>query len=159
MLETQVDDDTPDEYADPLHTVCSPNSKPFMLALNSYRISALSCYLPSSTWVTRSQLREYSSLQRRWKLSRMLQPQQVSLSFSGNGQLLWEIPAYLVVSLYRLLQQERKWTQQSVTILPLYLELSISIPTFILLSDHKPLKHLFKEESAIPAMASAHIQH
>ena len=29
----------------------------------------------------------------------------------------------------------------------------------ILLSDHKPLKHLFKEDSAIPAMAFASFQH
>ena len=29
---------------------------------------------------------------------------------------------------------------------------------FTTLSDHKPLQHLFKETSAIPTLASAHIQ-
>ena len=29
---------------------------------------------------------------------------------------------------------------------------------FVILSDHKPLRHLFKEDSATPVMASAHIQ-
>ena len=30
---------------------------------------------------------------------------------------------------------------------------------FVILSDHKPLKHLFKASSATPAVASARIQH
>ena len=33
MLETREVDDTLDEYADPLYTVCSPNSKPFMVTV------------------------------------------------------------------------------------------------------------------------------
>ena len=30
---------------------------------------------------------------------------------------------------------------------------------FIILSDHKPLRHLFKSDSATPALASARLQH
>ena len=33
MLETRKDDDTPDEYADSLYTVRSPNSEPFMVTV------------------------------------------------------------------------------------------------------------------------------